>query len=600
MEGSTFTFAAPRIEMLAASARRFPFAMLVAIVYAMLSILSIHKIIELPEINIILFGCFAGFFSLLATELVSEARGWSFKKRLGWCLLAVLASTGWCFMAGSELGMPHWLFGLALFIFCIAAPAFGGASNDELWQFNQQTFLGLAIAGVATGILVAGIGAILYALSTLFGFRSEGEWFATCAIIACGLFWPLYTMTFMPRLPQQLTSTPMMPGPLAFVLSIVALPVVLVYGGLIAAYGIAVMGLNSTPVASVAWMVMGFSAAGIALHFLLYPMRTSGNILVRWFSRYFFIVLVPMLGLLFWAVLVRVGAYGVTENRYMALMGGFWAFGIALSAIFRRGELGLGNAPAVLALLLTIASLGPWSAENVSYASQNMRLKEVLAQLGILQPDGRIVEPSNKLQASWQVRSNISSLLDYFRERRDNRLPEYLVQYNRIDLMNSNGWSDAVMRHWQMRYVDRWRRGRDDMSEATDRITFNAPDALANGNGSVSVVVEGYKWLVPFEAGTARSGAAASLQADAPKVETALSGGRLQLFLNGAEGEVDVLALLPQPLDDQGSYVSRPMLVQDVSVGSGAARILITRIYAERVGEGWSATSVAGYLLVKP
>lgn len=597
MDGSTFTFTAPRIEMLAASVRRFPLTILAAIVYSLLSILSIHKVIDLSDITIILYGCFASFFVLLAVELVAEARGWNFRKRVAVCALAVLAVVSWCGMTGSVMGLPHWLLGCALFIFCVAAPAFGGASNDELWQFNQQTFLGLAIAASATGLLLAGVGAILYALSTLFGLKSDGEWFMTCAVVACSLFWPLYTMTFMPRLPQQLKDTPMMPGPLAFVLSFVALPVLLVYGALIGAYGIAVLGLSSTPVASVAWMVMAFSASGIALHFLLYPMRASGNMLVRWFSRYFFIILIPMLGLLFWAVLVRVGAYGVTENRYMALLGGFWAIGIALSAVVRRGEPGLGNAPAVLALLLVIASLGPWSAENISYRSQDMRLKQVLHDLGIMQGE-QLVEPADRPQAGWDLRSNISSLLDYFRDRRDGRMPEYLVQFKNIDLMNSDGWADAVMRKWQMRYIDRWRRGREDMTEGSDTLSFNAVDAVNSGNNT-PIPVTGYDWMLPFDAARSQKTRIVLGQSGARAVEVSITGSELALALGEASASVDVLSLMPQPLDEQGSYISKPMLVSDISLGASRVHLMIARAYLERLGGEWRISNLSGYLLLK-
>lgn len=583
--------------MLAASVRRFPLAVLAATAFAVIQILSIHKLVHLPYANEVLYSCFASFFALLTAELVAEAKGWAFAKRLGSCLVIAAAVAGWGMMAG-EIGLPHWLFGFALFGFCIAAPAFGGASNDELWQFNQQTFLGLAIAGFATGLFVMGAGAILYALSTLFGFVSNGEWFFTCVVLACALFWPLYTITFIPRLPQQLTVAPMMPGPLAFVLTFVALPVLLVFGALIAFYGVQVLGLKVTPITSVSWMVMGFSACGIALHFLLYPMRASGNVLVRWFEQYFFLILIPMLGLLFWAVLVRVDSYGVSENRYLALLGGFWALAIALSAAFLRGEVRLGNAPAALALMLVLASVGPWSAENISYTSQTQRLERVLGELGLLRGDA-IVEPAHKPAASWQQRRTLSSLLDYFRTRRDTRMPDYLRRYENIDLMNSNSWPDAVMRQWQMRYVDSWRRGRDETSEQPEFVSFYADEAMFSGQQNSPVDVSEYSWLLPFSSVPQQLSGEAIKVYEQLHLVVAIRDGKLLFTLADTETPVDVIAILPMPPDELSNQLHKPMIVHDIVLGEATkVRLLITRLDIRREDEQWVLQSVAGYLLI--
>lgn len=599
MDGSTFSFTSPKIGVLAASFLRFPAAMLAALVFAAVNILEVHQFIKLPLQENILYACIVAFFALLATELVAEAKSWRALKRLFACIMIMAAVAGWCAIAGTEIGLPHWLFGCAMFTFCIAAPAFGGASNEELWQFNQQSFLGLAIAGIATGILLAGAGAILYALSTLFGMRSDNQWFFTVAVLSYAVFWPAYTITFMPKLPQNLAAPPMMPGPLAFVLTFVALPVLLIFGALIAAYGISVLGLNANPIASVGWMVMGFSACGIALHFLLFPMRHSGNILVRWFEKYFFIILVPMLGLLFWAVLIRVREYGVTENRYMALLGGFWAVAMALAAFMRRGDVKLGNAPAALALLLVMASLGPWSAENLSFTSQSARLKQALSELGVYR-NGHVVEPESRPEASWEQRSNISSLLDYFRNRRDDRMPDYLRTYGNIDLINSSGWSDAIMHKWQMRYIDSWQRRRGDGFQGNDTIYFYADEVMFGGQRSQPLEIAGYSWMLQFNTVTQQMSDETNQKLNEFGISTVVEDSKLLVRFGGSSQSVDVLALLPQPLDDLGSTVNKPMLVTSLRFGEAELKLMVTNLNAQRRNGVWYLGAVNGNLLVRP
>jgi len=597
MDGSSFTFTSPKIDVLAASIRRFPAAMLAAVIFAFISILETHKVTNLDQAEIILYGCFASFFALLASDLVAEAKGWSLQRRLIAYAMVGAAVASWSVMIGTSMGLPHWLFGFALFGFCVVAPALGGASNDELWQFNQQSFLGLGIAGVAALLLVAGASAILYALSSLFGLQSEGEWFATAAVIAYAVFWPLYTITFMPKLPQQLSAPPMMPLPLAFVLSFVALPVLLVFGALVAAYGISVLLLKATPIASVGWMVMGFSAAGIALHFMLFPMRATGNFMVRWFEKNFFITLIPMLGLLFWAVLVRVGEYGITENRYMALLGGLWALAMAMLVMLRRGDVKLGHAPTALALLLAFASLGPWSAESVSYRSQNTRLQELLTGLNILQPSG-IVEPAEKPSVSWEQRISLSSLLDYFRDRRDDRKPEYIARYNGVDLTHYS-WSEDVMRKWHIQYVDRYARGRSEMESRLESIYYRSDESLFSGQRNNPLEIKGYEWLVPFETHTQQLSQQTQDLFTRLQLSVGVKNDKLLLTYNGQETSIDIMALLPQPLDEQDNTINTATLVQDVAFGQTQMRLLISTMSLDRKDGAWHLTSAGGYILFK-
>jgi len=601
MAGTGFSFTAPYLGMLAASIRRFPLAMLAALAFAAISVLNVHDLLQkLPYRDLILYGLFVSFFAQLATELVAEAKRWNVLKRLFACTLSAAAIASWCLMVGMPFGLPHWLFGLSLFGLCIAAPAFGGASNEDLWYFNNQTFLGLAIAGVASGVVVAGAGIVLYALSSLFGMHNEPEWFMTAAIVAYALFCPAYTMTFMPRLPVVLAAPPVMPAALGFVLTFVALPILLLLGAIIAAYGISVLGLGAAPKTSVSWLIVGFSAAGIALHFMLYPMREGGSRLVCWFERYYYILLLPMLGLLFWAITLRVQEYGLTENRYMALLGGLWAGGLALSASFKKGERGLGNAPAALSLLLVLASLGPWSAERVSFASQSERLSAALTSAGMMR-DGAIIVPQEPPALGFEQRGNLSSLLEYFHERRDGQKPAYLLPFASVDMMGADSWADAVMRRWQLNYVPRWERNRE--QENARETYFSATDGYMLENAATPVSIEGYSWIQSFNIYRSIN-AVQSLQpnnANSYTLAFVLKNMTLEIVLDGVTQSLDIASLLPEPLQNNNRRLVGSMPVKDLVMENGRKlRVYIRSASFEQRGGGWELGSASGYLLIGP
>jgi hypothetical protein len=570
-----FVFTAPRFSVMAASIRRFPLATLAAIFFASCWILMIHEILgrEPDDYGRLTYGGFAGFFLLLGLGLVFEARGWSRLLQLLTALFSVGALAGWLALAGPELGLPHVLLGCALVGFCIIAPALGGAGNDALWRFNQQSFFGFGIAGIAVGLSQLGIAAISFSVAELFKISGSEKIFFDLSVVVLALFWPLYSITFMPRLPLSEARMPQVPGPLAFVLSYVALPILLLYGVVIASYGLRLLGIGATPKSSVSWMIIGFATAGIALRFLLHPLRAQGNVLVRLFCRYFYLLLLPYLVLLFWALSIRIGAYGVTEMRYLALLGGLWAAGLSVHALISRHDFKLGTAPAALVVLLVLAGLGPWSAESIGYSSQKGRLEQTLSALGLLK-DGHLAESANLATTSWQTRRDLSSLLDYFRDRRDNRMPHYLREVEKIELGTGAGWwAEALMRRWNMAYINSWQR-RDENGSAIRSITYSAPSLFTNQREPVRV--SGYDWLVPFYLyGPSTSPASGS---GAGPVKTEISGSKLMFTVGTETVSLDVLALLPAPLEQQGSSINGQQLISELNAGKTKLRVVIESV----------------------
>jgi hypothetical protein len=592
-----FVFTAPRFSVLAASIRRFPLATLAAVFFASCWILMIHEVLgrEPDHYGRLTYGGFAGFFLLLGLGLVFETRRWSRLLHLVTALLAVGVLAGWLVLAGTELGLPHVLLGCALVGFCIIAPALGGAGNDALWRFNQQSFFGFGIAGIAVGLFQLGIAAISFSIAELFKISGSEKIFFDLSVVVLALFWPLYSITFMPRLPLSEERMPQVPGPLAFVLSYVALPILLLYGVVIASYGLRLLGIGATPKSSVSWMIIGFATAGIALRFLLHPLRLQGNLLVRLFCRHFYLLLLPYLALLFWALAIRIGAYGVTEMRYLALLGGLWATGLSVHALISRHDFKLGTAPAALVVLLVLAGLGPWSAESIGYGSQKGRLEQNLSTLGLLK-DGHLAESANLATASWQTRRNLSSLLDYFRDRRDNRMPDYLREARET--------GEALMRRWNMAYVNSWQQ-RDENGTATRTISYAAPGLFTSQREPVRI--SGYDWLVPFYVyGTSTTPPPGS---GVMPVKTEVSGSKLMLTV-GTETTValDVLALLPAPLEQQGSSINGTPLISELSAGKTKLRIMIESMTvsmpeqrddsAAPAAPVWEVKAVSGYIFV--
>ncbi len=455
-----------RFEGLLTALKRFPLPMLAALVFAGLMILKNHGFYTLHHhLEIPTYIACESFFVLLACALFSEKRGWHWQKTSLLSLLGVAALTAWNFSMGLPFGVPHMLMGLAVFGLCIVAPV-GGAdplSETRFWTFVQKSLTGFAIATLSMGVLYIGVSVLLLAATSLFDLFTHHAPFFDAGIVIFSLGLPLYALSFIPHLtrnePQSPSDTPETHKALIFLLSSIVAPVLLIYGLMILLYGLRLLAFQVTPVASVSWLVMGYTAAGIALYLVSYPLRDSGSFILRLFRRIFYPSLLPMLALLFWAGALRITVYGLTEMRYLLILGGVWALGLTLWTLSAPRAAKLWHGPMALVILLMCASFGPWGAEGLAIRNQTARLTQLMTQLHLTAAP----VPTTQ-EVSWKQRQELSSLLDYFADHRSGYVPDIIAPaFARLDMAHKENrreiryiFPDDIMKGWGLPYVSQW------------------------------------------------------------------------------------------------------------------------------------------------
>jgi hypothetical protein len=105
----------------------------------------------------------------------------------------------------------------------------------------------------------------------------------------------------------------------------------------------------------------------------------------------------------------RVSEYGLTEKRYLLLALGLWIAGIALYFLVSRRR-DIRVIPFSLCVVTLLASVGPWSAGDVSRADQVARLRGILQRHGLLHGGKAQVADS---PVDFATRKAISAGLDY-------------------------------------------------------------------------------------------------------------------------------------------------------------------------------------------
>lgn len=606
-----FTFSAPRLRVLWSAICRFPLPILAAVIFVLhvsnllltmiYALWPLSPVYELNSHSNILAGlCITGFFLLMGVALLAEGRHWRRPVMLAVSMLAFVGLAFAWLSLGNDIGKQHILLGFACFGFCVFAPALTGAKNNEVWLFNQCTFLGLGIAGIATGFSLICILLLQYTTSELLSFGFGSKIFSVVEISLAALFWPLYTITFMPRLPMAKADNIRMPGPLAFVLSYVALPILLVDALIIAIYGTMVLQTGESPKGSVSWMIVVFASSGITLHFLLYPLRDTGHVLVRWFYRWFFVLLLPYLALLFWALSLRISAYGLTEMRYLALMGGIWVALLCVYAVLSRERFRLAVAPAMLVAFLLLAAIGPLSAERMSFQSQEARLWTLLTEMGIVK-DGQVQLTPVSDEVSWKFQRPLSEQLAYFDRLGDQRFPAYLDSARRAASRDGDFTKSDLLRLWNIYDDGRMSYG-DERSDILQQVFRFDANTLFNVYSDQALSTRGFDWVIQVD--TSSNDRAIALGHE-DKLTYHIAGRNMVIKSEaGAQAEIDVVALLPQQvLRDSQLGAKQEPITTELSLGQWHIRLIIESAtlratHLSAVETAWSVQQVSGVMLI--
>lgn len=187
---------------------------------------------------------------------------------------------------------------------------------------------------------------------------------------------------------------------------LVLVPLLTIYAVVLAAYVARVLALGSLPSGEVGWIVPLFATTG-AVTFLALASQPEPGWVTRTFLRVWFPLTIPAIALFAIALGIRVGAYGITPQRYLAILAGVWFTALALGFTFggRRSDVRL--IPVIGVLVLALGTLGPWSMVPVTVKSQ-------VDQLVSLLPPGNV--PATLRTMDNEVRRNTCSHVRILRD----------------------------------------------------------------------------------------------------------------------------------------------------------------------------------------
>jgi len=326
--------------------------------------------------------CNLGLTLLLALDTYSESRGLGTKPKWLLRIIALGFLTGLYFLLDPHKYLID-VFRIALLAFAFHllvafSPFIRRGNLNGFWQYNKSLFLRFLTSAFYATVLFAGLAVALMAIDGLF--NAEIKYYSYMrlfAVVSAG-FTTIFFLAGVPANFPELDQEESYPKGLKIFTQYVLIPLMTIYLAILLVYEAKIAINWELPKGLVSTLILGYAVFGILSLLLVYPIKEKEeNGWIKLFSRFFYLMMIPLVILLILAVVKRVGNYGITESRYILIILAAWLTGITIYFLGSNKQ-NIKVIPISLFVLALLATYGPQSAFSVSKASQTARLKKLM------------------------------------------------------------------------------------------------------------------------------------------------------------------------------------------------------------------------------
>ncbi|MFA6701916.1 MAG: DUF4153 domain-containing protein [Dysgonamonadaceae bacterium] len=359
---------------------RFPLTFVSIVAISVMIIINIHAKDNPIELKWIISGVFSALLTL-SFYLFAENRLSKILTNIINLVLMLLAlwlcstyPTVFPDAYAIQAAMLVTSFALALFF---AVHIFENSSLSW-WNNLQETIYQAIISAFFAGVLMVGLSLAIVSLNKLFDIKIQDnvyEYLAVCCFI---LFMPSY---FMSQLSDKSHSTSPITTNYPTLFKIlglyILLPILLIYTLILYGYLFKIIATWTLPNGWVSWLVSILGFVSLVTVIILHPLYQKGeNKIVKYFTQFFPIILIPLLILMLVGIIRRFSDYGITINRLLILILNLWFFAMCIYLFISRSR-----QPKWILISFSVialfAAVGPWSVTNIA----KNKLKSEFTQL---------------------------------------------------------------------------------------------------------------------------------------------------------------------------------------------------------------------------
>lgn len=281
------------------------------------------------------------------------------------------------------------------------------------------------IANIYSTVVFIGISAIIFALKSLFNIYFTDNIYMKIFYFIFLCFNVAIFLSNFPKTRESFNDSQFSKATRVLMLYII-LPLILIYSAILLIYFLKILIIWQLPKGTIVNLVLWFSIFTVFYQF--FAQKLEGKAILN-FRRYYPYVLMPLLAMMFLAIIIRIREYGLTENRYFVIAGGTW---VLISQIYYLTYRKNSNIfiPIILSGVILISCLGPISSYRLSFKNQANRLEKVLTKNGMLE-SGKII---SKDDLSKEDRETIISTISYLRNNHRDKSLDYFSEGSLKDL----------------------------------------------------------------------------------------------------------------------------------------------------------------------
>lgn len=267
--------------------------------------------------------------------------------------------------------------------------------------------------------IFVGIVAILYTTKELFKLNFNlSNLIVTCAVV---IFLLLNATIILSKFPLKYCEENLKIKwllPFKFLFTRIIAPLFLIYGSILLLYIIKVVVLKTIPNNIITNLILWYGLLSVVV---LFVSKTVEDKFIKIYDKVQPIILLILSGMMFYSIGIRISYYGITEGRYMVVIGGVFIVISMIYYLFFNKKTYI-TIPTTLLILTLISSVGPVSAYNISKIDQKNRLEKMLIEENLL-VNGEIKPQKNINPAKIK---EIKDKLDYFTRKHSAKELAYL------------------------------------------------------------------------------------------------------------------------------------------------------------------------------
>ncbi len=362
---------------------RFPLQVVIAIVATIACCLLIDTGKRTEEqLIVFICTCNLALTILLSVDLYAEANNLNSVKQWGMRIAGLLICTGLYFVLKPAFYLAD-VYRIALLAFAFHllvafAPFINKGTANGFWQYNKTLFLRILTSALYAGVLFAGLAIALVAIDGLFNVKIEWQIYMRLFSIVTAGFMTIFFLAGVPDNFEELDKDESYPKGLKIFTQYVLIPLMTIYLLILLVYEAKIIINWELPKGLVSTLILGYAVFGILSLLLVQPIKEKeGNGWIKLFSKFFYVMMIPLVVLLLLAVWKRVGNYGITESRYILVILAVWLTLITVYFLISKKQ-NTKIIPVSLCILALLATYGPQSAFSVSRYSQVKRLGKLM------------------------------------------------------------------------------------------------------------------------------------------------------------------------------------------------------------------------------